>query len=263
MKKAFLIAAFLCLGAASIACAQDEGAPAEETAAADAGKPETLAERAGYAIGLNMGTQMHQQEVAIDLEALIQGLRDGLAGEEGAMTQEEMQATMNEFQQQMMAQQQEMAAKAMEENHAEGEAFREQFKAQEGVQSTESGILYQVIEEGTGAKPTPSDRVSVHYRGSLPDDTQFDSSYDRGQPATFPVTGVVQGWQEVLQLMPVGSKWKVVIPPELAYGERGSPPRIGPGETLVFEIELLGIESQGDAGAAEAPAAGGDDGGGR
>lgn len=250
MKKAFLIAAFLCLGAASIACAQDEGAPAGESATA---KPESLPERAGYAIGLNMGTNMKQQEVDIDLDALIQGLRDGLAGEEGSMTQEEMQAAMNEFQQAMMTKQQEMAAKALEENQAEGATYRQEFGAQEGVQTTESGILYQVMQEGSGAKPAPSDRVTVHYRGTLTDGTQFDSSYDRGQPATFPVTGVVQGWQEVLQLMPVGSKWKVVIPPDLAYGERGSPPRIGPGETLVFEIELLGIEGQ-DGGASAAPA---------
>lgn len=247
MKKACLLAAFLCLGAASIACAQDEGAAPEAAAA----QPETLAQRAGYAIGLNMGTSMKQQDVDIDLDSLIEGLRAGLAGEEGSMTQEEMQATMNEFQQAMMARQQAAAERAIAENTAEGDAFRQQFSAQEGVQSTASGIHYQVMQEGSGAKPTPADRVSVHYTGTLTDGTQFDSSYDRGQPATFPVTGVVQGWQEILQLMPVGSKWKVVIPPDLAYGERGSPPRIGPGETLVFEIELLGIEGQGDG----APAA--------
>ncbi len=246
MKKAFLLAAFLCLGAASIACAQDEAAAPEEAAPA---KPETLSQRAGYAIGINFGTNMKQQEVDIDLDAMIQGLRDGLAGKEGSMTQEEMQATMTEFQTAMAAKQQAAAEKALTENKAEGDAFRQQFAAQEGVQSTASGILYQVMQEGSGAKPTPADRVSVHYKGTLTDDTQFDSSYDRGQPATFPVTGVVQGWQEILQLMPVGSKWKVVIPPDLAYGERGSPPRIGPGETLVFEIELLGIEAQGDAAA--------------
>lgn len=245
----------LCLTGAGIACAQ-EGT--EEAPAAETGKPETLAERAGYAFGHNMGNNMLRQELSLDVEAMIQGLRDGLAGEEPALTQEEMQAAVQEFQQQMVAKQQEMQAKALEENKAAGQAFRDTNAAREGVRTTDSGIQYEVLTEGTGPMPEASDTVRVHYRGTLVDGEQFDSSHDRGQPATFPVTGVIKGWQEVLQLMPVGSKWKVVIPPELAYGDRGSPPVIGPGSTLVFEIELLGIEGQGGGSGAAEPANGGE-----
>lgn len=241
MKNASIFAIALCLGFASIACAQDEGAAAE----AAGEKPDSLSERAGYAIGVNMGKNMNQQNVDIDVEAMIQGIRDGLSGAEPRLTDEEMQAAITEFQQAMVAQQQAEMEKALAENKAAGDAFREENAAREGVQTTESGLQYEVLTEGSGPKPTASDRVSVHYRGTLVDGTQFDSSYDRGQPATFPVTGVIQGWQEILQLMPVGSKWKVVIPPELAYGERGSPPKIEPGSTLVFEVELLGIETPG------------------
>lgn len=239
MKKALVFAVMvLCLGAAPIARAQDETAqPAEAL-------PEglqSLPQRAGYAIGFNMGTNMLQQEVDIDLEAMIRGLRDGLGDAAAALTDEQLQATMQEFQQQMVAKQQEMQEMALSENKAAGDAFREDNAAKEGVQTTESGIQYEVLEAGEGAKPTASDQVTVHYKGTLVDGTQFDSSYERGQPATFQVGGVVKGWQEVLQMMPAGSKWRVVIPPDLAYGDRGSPPRIGPGSTLVFEIELLSI----------------------
>jgi FKBP-type peptidyl-prolyl cis-trans isomerase len=256
MKKALFFAFALCLGGAAIACAQDEG-----TAAAPAAeKPDTLAERAAYAYGHGMGANMKQQDLGLDLDAMIQGLRDGLAGAAAALTDEEMQAAVNEFQQQMMAKQQEAAAKAQADNIAAGDAFRATNGAREGVTTTASGLQYEVLTAGSGPIPKATDQVSVHYRGTLVDGTQFDSSYDRGQPATFPVTGVIKGWQETLQLMPVGSKWKVVIPPDIAYGERGSPPRIGPGSTLVFEVELLGIEGQQGGAAAEgggAPESGG------
>jgi FKBP-type peptidyl-prolyl cis-trans isomerase FklB len=247
VTKALPVAVALCLGGAAIACAQDEGTAEAPAAASATDKPDTLAERVGYALGHNMGANMQQQGLDMDVEAMIRGLRDGLAGGEPVLSQEEMQAAVQEFQGQMMAKQQEMAAAALEENRAAGASFRETNGAREGVRTTESGMQYEVLTEGTGSIPAASDRVSVHYRGTLVDGEQFDSSYDRGQPATFPVTGVVKGWQEILQIMPVGSKWKVVIPPELAYGERGSPPVIGPGSTLVFEIELLGIEGQGEA----------------
>ena len=250
VNKALSFSVALCLGGAAVACAQDEAA--EVPAAEATAKPATLGERAGYAFGHNMGTNMQQQELELDVDAMIQGLRDGLAGGEPALTAEEMQTAVQEFQQMMVSKQEEMAAEALAENRAEGEAFRQSNAAREGVETTESGIQYEVLTEGSGPVPKASDRVTVHYRGTLVDGEQFDSSYDRGQPATFPVTGVVKGWQEILQLMPVGSKWKVVIPPELAYGERGSPPRIGPGSTLVFEIEVVGIEGQQGAGGGEA-----------
>lgn len=253
VTKVLSFAVALCLVGAGIACAQDEGTAEAPAAATD--KPDTLAERAGYAFGHNMGTNMQQQDLALDVDAMIQGLRDGLAGRDPALTAEELQAAVQEFQQQMVAKQQEMAEKALGENKAAGDAFRESNAAREGVQTTESGIQYEVLTEGSGPIPKASDTVRVHYRGTLVDGEQFDSSHDRGQPATFPVTGVVKGWQEILQLMPVGSKWKVVIPPELAYGDRGSPPVIGPSSTLVFEIELLGIEGQGGGDASGSGAA--------
>lgn len=236
MRQTLIFATLFCLAAAGVACAQDEGAAmAEET------KPESLSERAGYAIGLNMGSGMKAQNVEIDVDALVRGLRDGLAGEEGAMTQEELQATMQEFQQDMVAKQQAAAEKAKAENTVAGDAYRAEFGGQDAVTTLDSGVQYMVMTEGDGPTPAATDKVSVHYKGTLVDGTQFDSSYDRGQPANFPVTGVIPGWQEILQLMPVGSKWKVVIPPDQAYGERGSPPKIGPASTLVFEVELLGI----------------------
>lgn len=261
MKNVSILAVALCLGFASVACAQDEAAPeaapqAAPEAAPAGDKPTSLPERASYAIGLNMGKNMEAQGVDIDVDAMVRGLRDGVSGAQPALTDEELQAAINEFQQQWIAQQEEMMAKALEENRAAGDAFRQENAAREGVKTTDSGIQYEVLTEGSGPVPKASDRVRVHYRGTLVDGIQFDSSYDRGQPAVFPVTGVIKGWQEILQLMPVGSKWKVVIPPDLAYGERGSPPNIGPGSTLVFEVELLGIEGQGEAGGGEAEGAG-------
>ncbi len=253
MNRILTIVSALGLAASVAASAQDSGA-------ATAAKPTTLAERAGYAIGLNMGTSMKEQEVELDVDALVAGLRDGLAGKAGALTQEEIQATMTEFQQGMMAKQQAAMDKARTDNVAKGDTYRAEFAAKEGVQKTESGLLYQVLTAGTGARPAETDTVTVHYRGMLVDGTSFDSSYERNEPATFPVSGVIQGWQEIVQLMPVGSKWQVVIPPALAYGDFGSPPRIGPGSTLVFEIELLSIEAKTEAQPAApttAPAEGG------
>lgn len=253
MNRILTIVSALGLAACVAASAQDSGATT-------AAKPTTLAERAGYAIGLNMGTSMKEQEVELDIDALVAGLRDGLAGKAGVLTQEEIQATMTEFQQGMMAKQQAAMDKARTDNVAKGDAYRAEFAAKEGVQKTESGLLYQVLTAGTGATPTDTDTVTVHYRGMLVDGTSFDSSYERNEPATFPVSGVIQGWQEIVQLMPVGSKWQVVIPPALAYGDFGSPPRIGPGSTLVFEIELLSIEAKTEAQPAApttAPAEGG------
>lgn len=245
MKKSIVLILLAALVAAPSAFAQGEAA-GEQPA-----KPETTDDRAAYAIGLNMGSTMKAQGVDLDLDYLVQGLEDGLAGTDPVLSQEEIQTAMQEFQQTMMAKQQEMAQAEGEKNTAAGNAFREQNGAREGVETTDSGIQYEVLTAGDGPMPTASDRVRVHYKGTLVDGEQFDSSYDRGQPAVFPVGGVIQGWQEVIQLMPVGSKWKVVIPPELAYGERGSPPVIGPQSTLVFEIELLGIEDTDAAEAAE------------
>lgn len=240
MKKSLVLIALLFFTFATTACAQEA---AESTPA----KPESMESRASYAIGMNMGRSMKQQEVPIVLDLLIQGIKDGLAEGETLLTDEEMQNAMQEFQQMMVKKQQEMQASMASKNEKAAEEFFAANKDKEGVVTTDSGLQYQVLTEGSGPKPTASDQVTVHYRGKLLDGTEFDSSYDRGQPATFPVGGVIPGWTEALQLMTQGSKWKLWIPPNLAYGERGQGP-IPPGSALVFEVELLSIGDQSDSG---------------
>jgi len=232
-QKSLVLLALLCLLSPGIACAQDEG----EGAALD-----SLEKRASYALGMNMAQSMKAQDVPIDMELLIQGLRDAFAGAETRLSAEQVQQTLQEFQQMMMQRQQEARAAQGEKNKQEAEAFFAENKTKDGVVTTDSGLQYMVLEAGDGPKPTATDRVSVHYKGMLLDGTQFDSSYDRGQPATFPVNGVIQGWQEAVQLMPVGSKYKLWIPSDLAYGAGGQGPVIGPNAALVFEVELLSIE---------------------
>ncbi len=178
-----------------------------------------------------------------------------LPGGKTLLTEEEAQAVMSEMQKQMHEQQQAKMAQAAEGNKKEGDAFLAANKGKEGVVTLPSGLQYKVLTAGTGPKPTTSDSVVCNYRGTLINGTEFDSSYKRGQPATFPVTGVIKGWTEALQLMPVGSKWQLFIPADLAYGDRGAGADIGPGATLIFEIELLSIA---DKSKDKAPGAGED-----
>lgn len=198
--------------------------------------------RISYAIGINTATGMAQEllqlNVEIDQDAMAQGIIDIFSGGDLRMTNEEMAATLTDFQE-MIIQQQEEASK---KNIEEGEKFMEQFGEQEGVVTTDSGLMYRVVVEGPGQKPTATDTVVVHYRGSLVNGRIFDDSYQRGEPATFPLDGIIAGWQEVLQLMTEGSTWEVVIPSNLAYGERGAPPSIPPNSALVFTIELIEIQ---------------------
>lgn len=198
--------------------------------------------RISYAIGINTATGMAQEllqlNVEIDPDAMAQGIIDIFSGGDLRMTNEEMAATLTDFQE-MIIQQQEEASK---KNIEEGEKFMEQFGEQEGVVTTDSGLMYRVVVEGPGQKPTATDTVVVHYRGSLVNGRIFDDSYQRGEPATFPLDGIIAGWQEVLQLMTEGSTWEVVIPSNLAYGERGAPPSIPPNSALVFTIELIEIQ---------------------
>jgi FKBP-type peptidyl-prolyl cis-trans isomerase len=239
MRKLVVLAILLPLTLASVACAQ------EPAASQPTGELATMTDKVSYAIGLNLGKGLKQQEVEVDLDVLLRGIKDALAEGQPAMTDEEIQQTMLEFQQDLARRAQERRAAQAEKNQAEGETFLAQNKGKEGVQVTESGLQYMVIQEGTGPKPTASDRVQVHYRGTLIDGTQFDSSYDRGQPATFPLSSVIPGWTEGVQLMSVGSKYKFFLPSDLGYGPNGSGPVIGPNATLIFEVELLGIEGQG------------------
>lgn len=205
-----------------------------------AGKPESLEDRASYSIGLNLGRSLKTNDIKANTDLLIKGLRDGLAGQ-ALLTDQEMQSTMQEFQQQVQAQQEAKQKEIGEKNKMEGEAFLTKNKARQGVKTTASGLQYEVLTEGTGPQPKATDTVTVNYKGTLMDGTPFDSSYDRGEPATFVLNQVIPGWTEGVQLMKVGSKYKFYIPAALGYGERGAGGVIGPNAPLVFEVELLSI----------------------
>jgi len=217
---------------------------------------ETQKDKVSYAVGLNLGRGIHKESVDVDPEILARGLRDGLTDAKPQMTDEEVQATLAELQKQVTARQQEVRQQAIEKNKKEGQAFLAANKDKPGIVTLPSGLQYKILQPGTGPKPTASDSVVCNYRGALIDGTEFDSSYKRGQPTTFPVGGVIKGWTEALQLMPVGSKWQLFIPSDLAYGERGTGAGgpIGPNETLVFEVELLSIQAKAQpAAGAQAP----------
>ncbi len=219
-----------------------------KTSAAGTAQPSiTLSDqksKVSYAIGLNMGHGMKQQSVDVDPNVLAQGLKDGLAGGKALMTDDEVHATLMQFQTDMRAKMEEKRKAAGEASKSAGEAFLAANKNKEGVVTLPSGLQYKVLTQGTGAKPTTSDTVTCNYRGTLVDGTEFDSSYKRGEPAKFPVGGVIKGWTEALQLMPVGSKWQLFIPPSLAYGEQGAGADIPPNSTLIFEVELISIEAK-------------------
>lgn len=212
-------------------------------------KLETQVQKTSYAIGLDIGANIAQSDLDVEAEALIQGLRDGLdKSRKPLMTEEEQRETLMALQQELTQKQISMLQKQAEENLEKGAAFIREFRTRDGVQTTESGILYRVMAPGQGSRPSAEDIVTVHYQGFLVDGTPFDSSVERGEPATFPVAGVIPGWTEILQLMPQGSKWEVVIPADLAYGEQQAGPVIQPNSTLVFEIELLDIVKAGNEG---------------
>lgn len=201
----------------------------------------TQKDKFSYSLGMKMGENLHRQSVPVDPAILARGLRDALAGGKTLLTDEEAQAALSEVQDDLRKKQQEKMQEAGAANKKEGEAFLTANKAKEGVIALPSGLQYKILKQGTGPKPTASDTVVCNYQGTLIDGKEFDSSYKRGQPATFPVSGVIKGWTEALQLMPVGSKWQLFIPADLAYGDRGPSPEIGPDSTLVFEVELLSI----------------------
>jgi FKBP-type peptidyl-prolyl cis-trans isomerase FkpA len=201
----------------------------------------TEKDKVSYMVGMDVGRSLTQIKDEIDVDVLVQGLKDTLTGATPKLTDDQA----NEIKQAFM---QRLQAKAMEErnalaarNRAEGEAFLAENSKKPGVHTTDSGLQYQVLTQGNGPKPAATDRVKVHYTGTLIDGTKFDSSIDRGTPAEFALNGVIKGWTEGLQLMPVGSKYKFFIPSDLAYGEQGTPGPIGPNATLVFEVELLEI----------------------
>jgi len=202
-------------------------------------------QKASYAIGMNWGTGLHRQGIDVDSAALIQGMKDALSGGKTLLTEDEARSALMQLQKEMQEKQQAKAAQEGEANKKEGDAFLAANKTKEGVVTLPSGLQYKILTPGTGPKPTASDSVVCNYKGTLINGTEFDSSYKRGEPATFPVTGVIKGWTEALQLMPVGSKWQLFIPSDLAYGPRGTPGGpIGPNATLIFEVELMSIKDK-------------------
>ncbi|MBI4685523.1 MAG: FKBP-type peptidyl-prolyl cis-trans isomerase [Nitrospirae bacterium] len=201
----------------------------------------TQKDKISYSIGLDAGKNLKKQEIDINPEVLAKGLKDGLSGAKPLMTDQEVQETMTSFRNELMSKQQDRIKMLAEKNKKEGEAFLSENKKKEGIKTTKSGLQYKVIKEGTGKTPKADDTVTVNYRGTLIDGTEFDSSYKRGEAATFPVTGVIAGWTEVLQLMKEGSKWQLFIPSNLAYGERGAGGVIGPFAVLIFEVELVSV----------------------
>lgn len=202
--------------------------------------PQSEEAKLSYSLGVTLGQSLVQDVADLDLDAFTQAIEDVYAGNELAMSEEEMAETLTRFQQQAMAERQQQAEKLATDNQAAGEAFLAENADKEGVKVTDSGLQYKVLEEGEGASPSAESEVEVHYEGSLLDGTVFDSSYERGEPVSFRVNQVIEGWQEALQMMSVGDTWMLYIPPELAYGSRGQGP-IGPNETLTFKVELLDV----------------------
>jgi FKBP-type peptidyl-prolyl cis-trans isomerase len=202
----------------------------------------TQKEKVSYSVGVDVAKSLAKMGMDLDLDVFIRGLKDGFSGKKLLMTDDEMHATMNAFQNDLLKKQSQGKQTAAEENKKAGEAFLAENKKKEGVVTLPSGLQYKILKAGKGKKPTDADKVECHYRGTLIDGTEFDSSYRRGQPATFPVAGVIGGWTEALKLMPVGSKWQLFVPSQLAYKERGAGADIGPNATLIFEVELLGIK---------------------
>jgi FKBP-type peptidyl-prolyl cis-trans isomerase FkpA/FKBP-type peptidyl-prolyl cis-trans isomerase FklB len=218
------------------------GCNKEDKKADDSAKLTTLEQKANYIIGQNIGRNLKNGGLTIEPDSLALALTDIRDGVPSRINEEETQKIMQEVQEKAIAKQEAEQKKASEENVAKGKKFLEENKAKEGVVTTASGLQYKIITEGKGPKPKATDTVTVNYTGKLLDGTEFDSSAKHGQPATFPLDGVIPGWTEGLQLMPQGSKWELYIPAELAYGSGGQGP-IPPASTLIFEVELLEIKA--------------------
>ena len=222
--------------------AQEKEQPKEPVKSEQNAAPKTLKEKVSYGIGLSIGKNLKRQAVDVDVSRLIQGLKDALSDSKPLLTDSEVREAMEAFEKEMQAKLAEREKEVAADNKKQGETFLTGNKKKEGVKTTASGLQYKVIKEGKGKMPKPADTVTVHYRGTLIDGTEFDSSYGRGEPASFQVSGVIKGWTEALQLMAVGSKWQLFIPASLAYGERGAGQEIGPNSVLIFDVELIAIK---------------------
>jgi len=270
MRKSLIAAVLLAAGTMLVAngsaqqtpAATTPTSPAATTPKTPAKKPATATKSAAtapalttrkqkfsYALGMNigqgLGSNLKKQGVEVDWTLVAQGLKDVVSDSKTRLTEEEAKKVLTEVQNEVRAQQQEKMKEAADKNKTEGEAFLAANKSKEGVVTLPSGLQYKILTEGKGPKPTAADTVVCNYRGTLINGTEFDSSYKRGEPATFPVGGVIKGWTEALQLMPVGSKWQLFIPSSLAYGERPDPRSgIEPNATLIFEVELISIQEK-------------------
>ncbi|HET6931184.1 MAG TPA: FKBP-type peptidyl-prolyl cis-trans isomerase [Candidatus Acidoferrum sp.] len=203
----------------------------------------TQKDKASYAIGMNIGKNLKRDSVDVDPAIVYRALKDAVAGNKLLLTDDEAKAALTTLQTEVRAKEEAKIKAAAIENKKAGDAFLAANKTKEGVVTLPSGLQYKIITAGTGPKPTADDTVLCHYRGTLVDNTEFDSSYKRNEPLKIPVGGVIKGWTEAIQLMPVGSKWQLFIPSNLAYGERGAPGSpIGPNSTLIFEVQLISIE---------------------
>jgi len=249
-----LVAGIVLLGGA--AAQQTPAKPSQSTAttattthrrtATAAAKPKPLVlttekDKQSYAIGLNVGKSLHRDDIDVDPKIVLQGLQDAMADGKVLLTDDQIKTVMTGLQNQVRQKQEEKRQALAESNKKDGAAFLAANATKPGVVTLPSGLQYKILTPGTGPKPAATDSVVCNYRGTLLDNTEFDSSYKRGQPMTFPVSGVIKGWTEALQLMPVGSKWQLFVPSDLAYGERAQGPG-GPNATLVFEVELMSIQ---------------------
>jgi FKBP-type peptidyl-prolyl cis-trans isomerase FklB len=228
-------------------------APSSQTSSPAAGQQPSAAspnnpalptekDKLSYAIGMNVGKGLHHDGVDVDPKVLLRGLQDAMSGGQTLLTDDEARTVIVQLQNQLRSKMEAQRTQASETNKKEGEDFLAANKSKPGVVALPSGLQYKILKEGTGPKPSATDTVKCSYRGTLINGTEFDASDKHGGAITFPVNGVIKGWTEALQLMPVGSKWQLFIPSELAYGARGAGSDIGPNETLIFEVELLSIE---------------------
>ena len=249
MKRVLILLVFSAFLASS--CGKTQSEDPEHSAKGEITKADLQTEddRVSYSIGFSMGSSFKKDELKVNLDMFQQGVEDSYTGSGQILSEEEIQKTMMTFQQKMRAKKQETYAKQMEERKKQGEAnkekgkeFLETNKTKEDIVTLESGLQYKILEKGTGGSPKPTDTVKCHYRGTTIDGKEFDSSYQRGEPATFALNRVIKGWTEGLQLMKEGGKWQFFVPSELAYGERGAGQNIGSNEVLIFEVELLTIE---------------------
>jgi FKBP-type peptidyl-prolyl cis-trans isomerase len=214
-----------------------------QVSAEDTQEPLSKADKLGYSIGYNIANSLKQQGIEINQELLLKGITDVFSGKKPLLSKQEVKQNLKAFRKERRAKMQKVRKQLARKNMVQGEAFLAKNEKKEGVVTLPSGLQYKVVKPGTGDTPKSTDQVTTHYRGTLIDGTEFDSSYARGEPATFPVNGVIAGWTEALQLMKVGAKWQLFIPGDLAYGKRGAAGgKIPPNATLIFDIELLSIE---------------------